>query len=370
MNNTKIRIIVDAHVFDNYFQGTSTYLIGLYNSLVRYDDVEITLCALDIENLKRFFPDDRFRFIKLTSSSKIVRILFEYPSLIRRKRFDYCHFQYIVPPLIVNCKVINTIHDLLFIDYPEYFSVIYRLIKGTLFRHSAWRSDLILTVSEFSKCAIMKHYKVSERKITVTPNAVDLLAVPELTRSELLHKYKIEKYILFVSRFEPRKNHIGLIDAYLKLKLFHFGYSLVFVGSKKDVIERDAYRSLVESIPELQKKYVLFLENISYGELNSLYRNADCFVYPSFAEGFGIPPLEAAVNKTKVLCSDRTAMSDFRFFKYQFNPYDGDDLRNKLMMILRDNKYPYDLIKRLISEKYNWDTVAIVYHKALVDVLS
>lgn len=143
----KIRILVDAHKFDHSFQGTATYIRGLYNALVEYDDIEITLCAHDLDLLKTIFTDSRFKFIQLQSPSKLKRLAFELPKIIKENGFDYLHCQYILP-LFKHCKFINTIHDLLFLHFKQYFDWKYRFINGTLFRLSALRSDVVLTVSE------------------------------------------------------------------------------------------------------------------------------------------------------------------------------------------------------------------------------
>jgi glycosyltransferase involved in cell wall biosynthesis len=361
----KIRILVDAHKFDHSFQGTSTYISGLYNALVKYDDLEITLCAENLAALKFHFKDERFHFVKLNSPSKFKRLAFELPAMIKRGNFDYAHFQYIVP-IFKDCKFINTIHDLLFLDFKEYFPWTYRVKNKLLFLASAYRSDLVLTVSEYSKLDVVKKFKIPAEKIHVTPNAVTPL---EENREEDLNGEVLEvfsnPYLLYVSRFEPRKNHLSLLKAYLNLKLDEQGYDLVFVGSKKEQIEIDAFNLVLTNIPEELKTRVKFRERLSVPALNALYKNAAVFVFPSLAEGFGIPPIEAAIQNCKVLCSNVTAMADFSFFKYRFNPDVQQELETQLMTILKDDNYPYEDIRMQILEKYNWDAIAEDYHKIL-----
>jgi glycosyltransferase involved in cell wall biosynthesis len=358
MNEIKIKILVDAHIFDHSYQGTATYIKGLYNSLVKHNQIEIVLCACDIDNLKVHFPNPKFKFLKLQTHSKFKRLAIEYPQIIRKGNFDYAHFQYIVP-LFSNCKIINTIHDLLFLENPQYFPWSYRFTKGLLFRYSAKKSDIILTVSEYSKKSLIKYFNLKTKNVIVTPNAVTTLTI-DATKS-----IKKEKYILYVSRFEPRKNHIALLQAYLNLKLYEQGYNLVFIGSKKEKIEEEAYNDLISLIPEKCKQFVIFLEKLNDEELNNYYKQATAFVFPSLAEGFGIPPLEAAINNCKVLCSNTTAMDDFSFFKYRFNPSDSIEFESKLDQLLNDNDYPYREIKENIQRKYNWDVVAENYFEEL-----
>jgi len=160
-----------------------------------------------------------------------------------------------------------------------------------------------------------------------------------------------------VSRFEKRKNHISLLKAYITLKL-HENYDLVFIGNHKFGDELKNYKELLKIIPRIISRHIHFFQSISNDELNAFYKQSSCFVYPSYAEGFGIPPLEAAINCCKVLCSDRTAMEDFSFFKYRFNPNNIGELEQKLTEVIEDKNYPFEEIKQMALKKYNWDETA------------
>jgi len=350
----KVKIFVDAHVFDSSYQGTTTYLKGLYTALVNDERFEIHLGAHNTEHLKNIFTDLRFKFVSLQSTSKYKRLVSEIPKLIEKEGFDFAHFQYITP-LFKKCRYINTIHDLLFLDFPDYFPFSYRFSKKYLFRFSALRSDVICTVSDYSMNALIKHFKIPAHKITITPNAV---SVYEGAFTDVKTKYGISNYLLFVSRFEPRKNHYLMLKSYVDLRLYEQDYHLVFVGRLKDLKTKE-YDSYYNSLPESVKNKVLYIENISDEELSSFYKYASLFVYPSVAEGFGIPPLEAAVQKCKVLCSNQTAMADFTFFSnYLFDPRNKGELEKKIIKTLNDSAYPAEEIKQAVIEKYNWDRIA------------
>lgn len=358
----KLKILVDAHKFDESLQGISTYIKGLYNALVKYDDIEITLCAQDIDNLKEHFTDAKFRFIALNKGSKYKRLALEYPKIISDGNFDFAHFQYVVPP-IKKCKYVDTLHDLLFLEFKSYFPWKYRFVNGNLFRFSAYMSDLVLTVSEYSKKSIHQELGIDENRILITPNAV---SPRDFKRIDVKKKYNLDKFILFVSRFEPRKNHLTLLHAYKELRLFDEGYELVFVGLRKEPIEIAAYNQVLSEITDEIRDKVKVLEGITEDELYSLYANSSCFVFPSLAEGFGIPPLEAAIAGAKVVCSNTTAMADFRFFKYHFDPNRLEELKSILTKALSDNQYPYTEIRDEILKIYNWDTIANDYYSMLI----
>lgn len=357
----KIKIFVDAHVFDGIYQGTTTYIKGLYNGLVKHDDFQIFLAAEDISKLKVHFKDPRFEFIAIPKGSKFKRLLIDIPKLIKEYQCDYAHFQYITP-LFKSCKYINTIHDLLFLSHPSYFPFSYRFTKKNTFKISALKSDLICTVSGYSKDALVRYFKIKPEKIIITPNAVEQKSILEI---DITKKYGLKKFILFVSRFEPRKNHYLLLKTFVDLKLYD-QYQLVLIGKRNDVETKD-FDTYFNGLKENIKSEVLFFENLSEQELYSFYKQAELFIYPSAAEGFGIPPLEAGISATKVLCSNQTAMMDFDFFgDYLFDPNNEDEFKQKVVKVLKDDQYPFERVKNAIITQFDWNIIADDFAREII----
>ncbi|MDR2579738.1 MAG: glycosyltransferase family 4 protein [Fibromonadaceae bacterium] len=346
-------ILVDAYVFDCGFEGTATYIYGLYTSLINNENVAVTFCASKHENLRFYFPQANVRFIKPKFKSRILQMLLGYTLQIKKGNYDFAHFQYYVPP-IKKSRYIVTIHDILFIHFKKYFPIFKRNIYKFLFQYSAKKSNIVLTDSLYSKKCISKEFSIAENRINIIPLAAKEIPAINI---DIKKKYDIRNYIHFVSRFERRKNHISLLKAYIKLELYK-NYDIVFIGNHKSGDEFKCYKELLKIIPKNISQHVHFLQDIDNAELNAFYQQSACFVYPSFAEGFGIPPLEAGVNDCKVLCSNQTAMEDFNFFKHQFNPNNPGELEQKLMKIIEDENYPFEEIKQSILKKYNWDKIA------------
>jgi len=355
-----MKILVDAYVFDCGFQGTSSYIYGLYTALINSENASVTFCASEQKKLHTYFPQSNAHFIKPKFKSRMLQMLLGYTLQTKNCDYDFVHFQYYVPP-IKKCRYIVTIHDILFIHFRKYFSTFQRLLYKFLFKYSAKKSDVVLTVSPYSKTRISKEFSIAENKIGITPNAV--MDSP-LIDIDVKKKYSLRKYIHFVSRFEKRKNHISLLKSYIKLKLYE-NYDLVFIGRIKDKSENKCYNELLQIVPKHILQHIRFFQDISNEELNAFYQQSSCFVYPSFAEGFGIPPLEAGINGCKVLCSNQTAMADFDFFKYQFNPNIPDELEKRLMEIIADENYPFEEIKQSISKKYNWNKTSETFFNIL-----
>lgn len=353
MKNTNI--LVDCHVFDQSLQGTTTYIKGIYLELIK-DKTKNFYFVSHNYNLEDIFgKQENVHYIKFKSKNKFYRLLIELPQIIKKHNIDYAHFQYIVPPL-KRCKYIVSLHDVLFLDYPKYFPFIYKVSKKILYKYSAKYSDIVLTVSEFSKNRIERHFNL--QNIYITPNAVeasfyetyDKVAV----QKQVSEKFGIQNYFLFVSRWEPRKNHHLLLKVFVEKEYFK-EYNLVFLGD--EAIENKEYNKYYKSLSHDIKSKIYKLNKISFNDLLLINRAAKLSVYPSIAEGFGIPPLESIACGIPTVCSNTTAMSDFNFMSdCLFNPFDAIDLDNKIRIALSDQNLNDK--KEKVFKKYNWRIAA------------
>ena len=357
----KTSIFVDCHVFDGTLQGTTTYLKGLYQELINDKSKKFFLAAHNIEKLQSVFGiHENVIYLKYASKNKLFRLLFDIPNLITQNNIDYAHFQYIVSP-IKRCKYIVTIHDILFLDFPQYFPLFYRIKNRFLFKYSANKSDVVLTVSQYSKERIEKHFQVSNVKIT--PNAIDLAYFEKYNKENevqiIKNKFNFENYFLFVSRWEPRKNHLTLLKTFVE-NGYYKKYKLVFVGD--DAIETKSYNKYYNLLENEVKEQIVNLKKLGFHDLVHLVRAATLSVYPSFAEGFGIPPLESIASSIPTVCSNTTAMSDFKFIgNCLFDPSSSDDLNLKIMIALQDNLIEEK--RNRVHLKYKWDLSAQIFKK-------
>ncbi|TDW96614.1 glycosyltransferase family 4 protein [Dinghuibacter silviterrae] len=333
MNGARpVTIFVDAHSLDKGYQGTHSFLRELYAELLdRYPGLDIYFGTYDPDCIRRVFPElpDTHILPYKKTYPGFVRFLYDIPRYLRKYRFDYAHFQYIGVPWRTATRSIVTLHDVLYLDYPGDYPLLYRWIRKILFRDSLRRADVMTTVSDYSKGRIARHYRVREKDIHIIPNAVDVgLARVFSSRAEaearVRREFGLDNFILCVSRVEPRKNHLLLLDAYRASGLQRQGIALVLIGAASI------------KVPGLQERLdrqgVLWLEAVTPEDLAAFYKACRLFVYPSRAEGFGIPPLEAALCGAPVLCSRSTAMEDFRFFDpYTFDPRCTSELTDKLL---------------------------------------
>ena len=356
----RVKILVDAHVFDGGYQGTRTFIKGIYSELLKKLNFDFYFAAADIENLKNEFGvAENIFFIKLKSNSGFARLLFEFPQLINKYKIDFAHFQYIAP-IQKKCKFIVTTHDLLFNEFPQEFTKAYRIKKNLFFKFSAKRADILTTVSAYSKDSIKRHFGILDKEIFILPNGVSPVYFQEhdkaLSKNFIKTKYGIDKFILYVSRFEPRKNHEVLLRAFLHLKLHQKNIHLVLLG--KESIKNSLFSKMIADLSPDIRKYIFTTDAVNDNDLLKFYRATLVFVYPSKAEVFGIPPLEAAAAKTPVLCSNSSAMSAFDFFgEDHIDPENFELLTERLHHLI--DQPPGDLylnkLSEIVKEKYNWE---------------
>lgn len=361
-----MRILVDAHIFDKSFQGSRTYIQGLYLALIeKRPEWHFYFVAQNLNTLKQVFGESpNIHYLKLNKGNKYFRLAWELPKLIRRNNIDFAHFQYITP-IFKASKYIVTTHDILFEEerFKHFFPFKYRLINGALFKRSAKLADVLATVSEYSKQQLHQIYNIPTSSIYVTPNAVEKVNSQKKT-NYIKEKFGCENYILYVSRIEPRKNHLTLLKSFVNLKLHEQGYQLVFIGSLD--IESDAMQAFIEANKAILENRVHYFSNIGGEDLHQFYFNCKLFVYPSFAEGFGIPPLEAALHHVPVVCSNATAMSEFNFFKHHVNPNHQEEVDDAILNALNGDVDHLTEVNSDIQKRFNWKISAEVLEKAII----
>jgi len=239
-------------------------------------------------------------------------------------------------PLLINfCNTglvyyerqIITIHDMSYKVNPKWFSKKFYLWYNFLISHIAKRSSKILTVSNASKKDIIKYLKVKPEKISVIYNSY------YLNTNNNFEKIIGDKYLLTVSSLDPRKNLGNLVKAFKKIDE---KIKLVIVGSNS---------SNFASHDELADKNIIIKGYVSDLELVSLMNNAEIFIYLSFYEGFGLPPIEAMYMGCPVIVSDIPAHREVCGNAALYtDPYSIEDIKNKITFMLNNDQVKKELI--------------------------
>ncbi|MFD2288627.1 glycosyltransferase [Pedobacter petrophilus] len=204
-------------------------------------------------------------------------------------------------------KSIVTIHDLIFLRFPEYYQFIDRKLYEWKSKSACKRADKIIAISEKTKADIVEFYGTDPDKIEVIYQSCDdsfKNALPQQSLKRIKLTYNLpDKYILNVGTIEKRKNLKVIIQA---LKNVDEEYKLVVIG------KQTSYFKEVEK--EMEKlglsNRVIFLKNIPFADLPGIYQMASLFVYPSFYEGFGIPVIEALYSGTPVIAATGSCLEE------------------------------------------------------------
>lgn len=253
-------------------------------------------------------------------------------------------------PLLIRRKIM-TIHDLAFMANPDWYSFSYRLWYRLMTPLCAATSMKILTVSNFSRSEIMRRLSIKGHKISVVYNAVAPLFYNSEMNSTAANNLEKEKFILAVSSIDPRKNFHTLLKAFAQIR--DKSIKLYIVGGQDPIYST----SISELCKDGNSERIKWLGRVSDIELKMYYSNALCFVYPSLYEGFGIPPLEAMACGTPVVVSSIPVLEEICMDAALYaDPYDKNDLANKIDMLIDDSHLRMQLIqkgkKRCLA--FNW----------------
>ena len=199
-------------------------------------------------------------------------------------------------------KKIVTMHDLIYLRYPDFFPFIDRVVYDQKFKYSCTHSDKILAICQQTKDDLIHYFGVDEKKIVVHYQSCSPLFYNRQEPSaigEVKNKYQLNTpYILHVGAFEERKNQLTLLESFAEIAE-KIEENLVFIGQGKK------YKMQVESrIKDLRLNHrVKILNSVTFDELPAVYQSAKVFCFPSHFEGFGIPIIEALFSKIPVITS-------------------------------------------------------------------
>lgn len=257
------------------------------------------------ELIKKIGSKQNIRIVYIPNCINFLSNMVIMPFYTKRMKLDVCLYQNFTPVLFNDkTKNIVYIHDFLFLDYPEYYSYIERQIFR-LMKTTAKYADSIITISESEKRRINK-YVHQNKGITTIHHGIsdDFKPTTSLEQKSIKEKFKLPaKFILYLGRINVRKNIQVLLNAmpYLKEDL-----PLVIVG-KKDHKTFDIDKTINDL--GLDNK-VLLLGHLAYQDVLDIIGTAHIFVFPSFAEGFGLPPLEAMKSGVPVISSNATCLPE------------------------------------------------------------
>jgi glycosyltransferase involved in cell wall biosynthesis len=304
-----MRFSVDAHTIGCHLTGNEVYIRNLLNQFARLDSTSAFIAYVSKAEAQSLVPS-RIR-TRRVSENPYKRLAWDLPARIREDQPDLLHVQY-TGPMFCRVPLVVSVHDVSFLEFPRYFTP-YRATQLRLtVGRTVERAAAVFTPSEFSRDAIIRHYKIDSSKVIVTPNAVSSQFRPVDRRAALSaieKKFKLRgPFVLTVGDLQPRKNHMGLLRAFESVMREYpqLRQQLVFVG-KETWYSKELHEAVNASGMCGRVHFAGFVDDT---DLVQFYGACDLFVYPSFYEGFGIPILEAMACGRAVACSGTTAMPE------------------------------------------------------------
>ena len=304
-----MRIGIDARVLERRMTGIGRYLSGILTGIKKYDS-ENEYYLFTYNKLSNV--DEFFNVISTTNKTDVNKfyspfwLRFVLPQKLIENNIElFFSPNNFLPSLDSKIKSIATIHDTVHKVNKDFHPLSYRVYKDWILPKTIKRSNSIITVSENSKQDIIKYYKVEPDKVTAIHQYIDDKFNDSINNesrlSEVKTKYKLfNSPILYMGAIENRKNIYGILKIadILKDKIKN---EVVLVGKKGY-----GFENIIDEI--LKRDNVRYIEYVEEFDIEYVYKCASLFLFPSFYEGFGLPPLEAMKSGIPALASNNSSL--------------------------------------------------------------
>lgn len=296
------------------------------------------------------------------------------PRKVIKDQIDVLWCPYNTAPLKCKCKIVVTIHDVIYmkariLETPSFYKKAGIVYRRFVVPKAVSKASRIIADSKYSEKEIVDLFGKARNKTKFIYYSADLMI--EKLEGEKLNvfflEHKIKKpYILGFGSLEPRKNTIGLIKAYEDLpERIRLNYQLVLFGFRGHENSQE-----IEYIKEHNIKGIRILDYVSDTEKNSLYAESEVFVFPTFSEGFGIPVLEAFAADTPIITSNTSSLPEVAGDAAVFvDPADKKSITRAIENLLEDAETRSDMVKkgRIQLERFSWEKTASEVLKLIKD---
>lgn len=286
------------------------------------------------------------------------------PANLFTGRVDIYHGpDFVLPPLRGRVRKVVTIHDLAFLEHPEYAVPSLAEYLKKVVPESVAAADAVAAVSYDSARTLMKHFGTPREKLVIIPNGLRphfrRITDPVLLGATA-NKFGLKHpLVLGVGTLEPRKNHMGLIKAFHQAQSDKKNRPAMLALAGGPGWLYDQTRQLVADL-KLEKR-VRFLGKVSELELCILYSLADVFAFPSFFEGFGVPPIEAMACGAPVITSNTSSLPEVvGDAALTIDPHKIDELAKAITCLIGDEQLREGLRQKGYkrAQLYTWPKAA------------
>ncbi len=360
-----MRIAVDARcAADEGRTGTHTYVLHLLAHMVEagkeHDFVFYAAYPPKADDIVSAAPNVSWEVLPFVSDrNRLWLDLRLMPRLLLKKPDVLFLPNHLAPWWPGGPPVVTTVFDLAVLKFPDHFP---RRLRRTLERntgHAVRRADLVLTISEATRRDIIDIYALSPEKVAVTYCGIDRRCFHTLgeagSAERVRRRYGLpEVYFLYVGALQPRKNLVGLLEAYRLARKKGCAWPLVIAGPRAWLWE--------ETLRKMQETAgVLYLDYVPAEDLPALYSLATAFVYVPFYEGFGLPVLEAMACGTPVITSNVSSLPEVAGdAAYLVDPYDVTAIARAMEEVSTDLELRQRLREKGLARarEFSWERAA------------
>jgi glycosyltransferase involved in cell wall biosynthesis len=349
-----MNIAIDARSLEGNKTGISRYLSGLFkcwknnkkhNFVFYFKDEIPEIDFLKSDNFELKLLKNPFKF-----SSNFFFQHFLLPYYLKKDKINFFFSPFYLKPFYCPVKSSIVLHDISYEAHPEWFDFKSQFILRLLSKFSAKTSDIIFTVSDFSKSEIIKYYKTNPDKITVTHLAPDdsFVKISDAEKIKTLKgKYNINnKFILSVGSIFTRRHIPEIIEAFEKIANKYNDYQLLIIGKNHTHPFVDINKQIKTANNNLGRKAVVHLDFVSEEELLLFYNSCEINIYLSDYEGFGLPVLEAQFFGKPVITSYNSSLIEVGGDSVKFVKENNvEEIYNSLNKIISDEDYKNKLVE-------------------------
>lgn len=371
--SSSLRIALNARPLGTVFTGVARYVRCLYSAIEQLGLAEVIYYHsgraqnnMPVQSntvVSNYLPCGIRKIARIAHMKMLDRRLSQ---ILSKNGVDIYHETGMFPMTLSRTvpKVI-TIYDLSLITHPECHPTDRVQHFEKYFYNRLSEIDHIITISKFIESEIIKILGVNRNKVTAIPLASSTVFSRKSSaevKKYLRVKKLPENYVLSIGTYEPRKNYIGLIRSFSKIKS---NMSLICVGWSGWLDQE--YEKEIRNLG-LQGRVIL-LGHLPDSELTLLYSGAKFFIYPSIYEGFGLPILEAMATGCPVICSNRASMPEVAGDAARLvNSEDIDSMAQAVEELAEDEFSRKILAKKGLerARQFTWERTA----RQTIDVLS
>ncbi len=266
-------------------------------------------------------------------------------------------------------KSVVTVHDLIFLRFPGYYKWFDTEIYVRKVIHACKVSDRIVAISNQTKEDLINYLNISPDKISVIYQGCSQYFWDEYDE-EFIQAIKVkynlpEKYLLYVGTIEERKNLINVVKA---IHLSGIDIPLVVIGRKTSPY----FNNILAYISANNLNNIIFPEGVGNFELPVIYRNAECFIYPSFYEGFGIPLVEALISRVPVISSNTGCFTEAGGpGSLYIDPHSPEEIGEAILKVINRHELRDEMIAKGVDYACNFrdDVITRDYFKLFYSLL-